>query len=295
MDPEEALRRYWIHLRGEKGLSPATLRAYRADLTDFAHHLQKNHPNFSITSLDRSTVRPYLAEIGARPYARATLLRKYNALGAFFQFLVRSGALAGDPLAGLPRPRAEHRVPDFLSAPDMEALLAVQTPGRYEKRNRALLELLYSSGVRVSELVGLDADHIDPWGGTLRVVGKGSRERLVPVGERALSAVRDHLRERGVEFPGGRGPVFVNGRGGRLTDRTVRTVVAAWARRAALAKRVHPHTLRHSFATHLLDRGCDLRSVQEMLGHKNLSTTQIYTHVSTARLRDVYQRAHPRA
>jgi site-specific recombinase XerD len=146
--------------------------------------------------------------------------------------------------------------------------------------------------------VGINMEHLDAWEGTVRVFGKGSRERSVPIGERALNAVRAYARSRGLEFPGGREqdvPLFVNARKGRLSTRSVRTIVSLWARRAALTKRVHPHTLRHSFATHLLDRGCDLRSVQEMLGHKNLSTTQIYTHVSTARLREVYEKAHPRS
>ncbi|HNC74070.1 MAG TPA: tyrosine-type recombinase/integrase [Elusimicrobiota bacterium] len=299
MGIDEALRRYWLYLRGEKGLSPATLRAYRSDLADLEAHARSNWPGLPVGRWDRARLRPFLAAWGERPYRRSTLLRKYNALGAFFRYLKTTGVLRDNPLDGIPRPRRERRVPAFLSAPEMERLLALRWDGPSPARGRAILELLYSSGLRVSELTGLDTTHVDIWAGTVRVFGKGSRERVVPVGERALGALRDYARERGLAW-GDRAairgtPLFVNARGGRLSSRSVGTLVAAWARRAAVERRVHPHVLRHSFATHLLDRGCDLRSVQEMLGHKNLSTTQIYTHVTTARLRQVYERAHPRA
>ncbi len=296
---EEALRCYGMHIRGDKGLASATLRAYRSDLSDFAAYFNKKEPGLAVERLDRPRLRPYLAALGTRPYRRSTLLRKYNALGAFFEFLKLSGRAPGNPLDGLPRPRAERPVPDFLSTSEVERLLSAPSEGRSASRDRAILEVLYSSGLRVSELVGLDAEAVDAWGGTLRVFGKGARERVVPVGERALECLRAYLKSRGLTLPVTRparsAPLFTNLRGGRLSARAVGLLVAAWAHRAALERRVHPHTFRHSFATHLLDRGCDLRSVQEMLGHKNLSTTQIYTHVTTARLRRVYDQAHPRS
>jgi site-specific recombinase XerD len=305
MTIDEALERFWIYARGERGLAPATLRAYRADLALFAAYWKEKAPGRAITEADRASLRPYLARLGERDWRRATLLRKYEALWAFFRFLHRRGLSPGNPTEGLSRPKPERRAPSFLSEAETARLLAARPPGfragaaARAARDAALVEVVYGAGLRAEETASMNAADVDPWEGTVRVFGKGARERIVPLGDPALARLRDALAARGIDLlarpDGGPAvPVFAGRRGRRLDVRSVRRIVARAARAAGLAG-VHPHTLRHSFATHLLDRGCDLRSVQEMLGHKNLSTTQMYTHVTTARLRRAYAEAHPRA
>ncbi len=303
MGIDEALDRFWIYLRGERNLSAATRRAYRSDLALFADHWRTHEPDRPVETADRAALRPYLARLGERDWRRATLLRKYESLWAFFRFLVRQGLASANPTDGLSRPKAERRVPAFLGEGEAARMMAPRAPGSRSgdalraARDAAILELLYSSGLRAEELVSLDVGALDPWEGAVRVFGKGSRERVVPVGESALRTLREYLKKRGIDFgafAASAAPLFVGPSGKRLNVRTLRRVVVRAGRAAGLAN-AHPHLLRHSFATHLLNRGCDLRSVQEMLGHKNLSTTQIYTHVTTERMRDVYEKAHPRA
>jgi site-specific recombinase XerD len=292
----EAIRRFLDSLRGERNASPHTLRAYETDLSAFAAFAGK--AGAGPTAWDRPFLRRYLALLGETVKARNTLLRKRASLRAFLKFLHRDKVLPSDPSAGLPPLKRERRLPGVLSQDEASALMAA--PAAVDGRDRALLELLYSAGLRAGELSSLDVEGVDFWEGTVRVTGKGGRERVVPAGAKALDALRDFLVKRGIDplsRPGvrGRRPLFVNRRGGRLSTRSVYDVVRSAARRAGLPPAVHPHTLRHSFATHLLDRGCDLRSVQEMLGHKNLSTTQVYTHLTPSRLKQVYGKAHPRA
>lgn len=305
MEIDEALGRFWIFLRGERNLSSATRRAYRSDLVLFADYWHKERWEEPIETADRASLRPYLARLGERGWRRATLLRKYESLWSFFRFLARKGILPTNPTEGLSRPKPERRVPAFLSEGEAGRLLVTRDPGDRaggplrSARDAAIVELLYSSGLRVEEMVTLNVGCLDPWEGAVRVLGKGSRERLVPVGESALGRMRTYLELRGIPFfskggEGGTRPLFTGPRDRRLNVRTLRRVVGRAGREAGLPK-AYPHLLRHSFATHLLNRGCDLRSVQEMLGHKNLSTTQIYTHVTTERLRQVYDKAHPRA
>lgn len=304
MEINEALHRFDLHLRGEQNLAAATRRAYRSDLADFSDYWRRTHGERPIEEADRSLLRPYLARLGERDWRRATLLRKYESLWAFFRFLNRKGFCSRNPTDGLSRPKPERRVPAFLGEGDVSRLLgaapADSSAGSAvrDARNKAMLELLYSSGLRAEETVSLVVSAVDPWDGAVRVFGKGSKERLVPVGEPALRALRDYLKLRGIDLmsPGerARSPLFAGRSDRPLNVRTLRRAVDAAARSAGLS-RAHPHLLRHSFATHLLNRGCDLRSVQDMLGHKNLSTTQIYTHVTTERLRQVYEQAHPRA
>jgi tyrosine recombinase XerC len=303
MDLSTALHRFWIYLRGEKNASHATFRAYQADLSAFESYLKTHGGPGAVQECDRVLLRTYLAELQSRPYKRNTLLRKHASLRAFFHFLQREGHIARNPFLTLSTPKRERRIPAFLSENDMDKLLRASFQGERtlsSLRAGAILETLYSTGLRVEELSSLNVDDVDFWNGTLRTLGKGSRERVVPVGDRALEALREYLKQRGIDPLARQAaeralPLFVNLRGGRLTARSVWTVVDQWARRAALSQRVHPHMIRHSFATHLLNRGCDLRSVQEMLGHKNLSTTQIYTHLTTDQLKKVYEKAHPRA
>lgn len=301
MDIDSALDRFFFSLNAERNYSPATLRAYRADLNEFRAFLKARR--VSLVECDRLVARGYLATIGSAGRKRSTVLRKWASLRSFFRYLVRNKAIPKNPTLALATPRRERRVPNFLTEDEVIRLIATMSAGGTEiarRRNVALIELLYSSGLRVSEIERLNIEDIDFWIGTIRIVGKGNRERQIPVGEAALSSVRDYLKEKGepigVAGPGLRArPAFTNARGRRLTTRAVHLFVRNAARKAGINRNVSPHAIRHSFATHLLDRGCDLRSVQEMLGHKNLSTTQIYAHVTTQRLRKVYDKAHPRA
>ncbi|MBK8575494.1 MAG: tyrosine-type recombinase/integrase [Elusimicrobia bacterium] len=291
-------------MRGERNLSEATRRAYRADLALFADYWRTEGGNRPVEETDRASLRPYLARLGERDWRRATLLRKYESLWSFFRFLGRKGLSRNSPTDGLTRPKPERRVPLFLGEGDAARMMTLRDPGRRcggalrSARDAALVELLYSSGLRAGEMVALNVGSLDPWEGAVRVFGKGSRERLVPVGESALNRLRAYLKLRGIGLGAGgaesANPLFSGPSGKRLDVRTLRRAVKNAGRAAGLPQ-AYPHVLRHSFATHLLNRGCDLRSVQEMLGHKNLSTTQIYTHVTTERLREVYTKAHPRA
>ncbi len=297
MTAEEALQRFRIHLRGERNASSHTLRAYASDLAAFAAFSKA--AGLSPQGWDKPFLRRYLILLQDRHRSRNTLLRKHASLRAFLRFLHREKLIDADPMAGLSAPKRERRLPGTLSEAEAEAVMEAPSTGKKASRDQAILELLYSTGLRVGELASLRVGDVDFWNGTLRAFGKGSRERIVPVGEKALEVLRGSLLERGVDplsrsAAGAGGPLFVNRRGGGLSSRSMNTLVHAAARRAGLSKGVHPHTLRHSFATHLLNRGCDLRSVQEMLGHKNLSTTQIYTHLTTDQLKKTYDKAHPR-
>jgi tyrosine recombinase XerC len=303
VDVAAALQRFLVYLRGERNASHATLRAYEADLAAFRAYAAGRYPSLPVERFDRTVVRSYLAELQGRGQARSTLLRKHASLRSFFRYLRREEVVPADPFAAVPMPKRERRLPGFLSEAEVERLLDAAPRGGARAaalRDRALLEVLYSSGLRVAEVASLNVEDLDVWQGTARVMGKGGRERVVPVGERALEALRAYLKARGDDplqtARGGRArALFTNLKGGRFTTRSVYDVARDWARRAGLGRPVHPHMLRHSFATHLLDRGCDLRSVQEMLGHRNLSTTQVYTHVTAERLKKIYEKAHPRA
>ena len=289
------VQRFLAALRARRNASPRTLRAYAGDLEAFAAYAEARGLK-AASDIDRSRLRAYLASLQERqpPYRRNSLLRKAACLRSFVRFLRESGVLSGDPFLGLPLPKKERRLPRFLSRDEAAGLMEadVRLPSPRKERDRALLELLYSSGLRRSEAAGLNVGDIDPWSGTVRVFGKGSRERIVPVGSKALEAVRAYLRLRGEPRAGE--PLFLNHRGGRLTSDGVGLAVARWARQARFLKPLTPHVFRHSFATHLLDQGCDLRSVQAMLGHASVQTTQAYTHVSLERLKKVYEKAFPR-
>jgi len=289
------IQRFLTALRSRRNFSEHTLRAYRLDLGEFERFCaaRKVGPG----ALSRRDARAYLADLGARGLARASLLRKLSAVRSFCRFLREAGELKTDPFLSLPIPKVEKKLPRFLSKSEVEGLFegAGTGPEWVRLRDRAILELLYSSGLRRAELAGLNDPDLDFMGGSARVFGKGSRERVVPVGKKALAALRayQHARPPFSASVTGR-PVWRNARGGRLSSGGVALVVKRWARSVGLLKTVAPHSLRHSFATHLLDGGCDLRALQEMLGHKNLATTQIYTHTSLESLRKVYRRSHPR-
>lgn len=289
------VRRFLSHLRASRNGSRHTLRAYESDLEDFAARLGARAPQAA--ELARAQVRAYLAALQESRLARATILRRLSALRSFARYLRRQKILKRDPFAGVTLPRRGERLPRALTQAEVRELLAAEGPAGSPRRerDRAVLELLYSSGLRRSELAGLNVGDLDWVGGFARVFGKGGRERLVPVGTEALKALRSYLAARRAPRGGVVEPLFLNSGGGRLSEAGVAYILKSWARAARLLKPVTPHALRHSFATHLLDGGCDLRSVQEMLGHKSLSSTQVYTHVSLERLKKVYRRAHPRS
>lgn len=291
---EKPVSHFLNFLGTEKNASPHTVKNYGIDLREFFEFLKKKI-SAEITHLD---IRAFLAFLKSRNYSKSSIARKLACTRSFFKYLVRENQLKVNPAAGIATPKREKRLPLFLAAEEVASLLEAPSKNSWdEKRDKAILEILYSSGLRVSELVGLNHEDVDLVSGLVRVRGKGKKERIIPVGAVAIKAIRDYLEHRppkdGAENL--KRPLYLNRYGGRLTDRSIRRLILKYARRIALKKEVSPHTLRHSFATHMLDRGADLRSVQELLGHENLSTTQIYTHVTTKRLKEAYEAAHPRA
>ncbi len=288
---DAAVGSFLEYLGVERGASPHTLRSYAADLTEFTRFLADEKIG-GLPDADTRAVRAYVARLHQRGRSKATIARKLAAVRSCFRFLARRGALPANPARQVRSPRLGRRLPSFLPVDEATLLLnAPPEPSAAGARDRALLELLYASGLRVAEGCGLDLDDLDEARRTVRVVGKGDKERVVPVGETALEALAAHLVTRGRQ----RGPLFLNARGGRLTPRSAHRIVRARARQVGIDQRVTPHTLRHSFATHMLGAGADLRLIQELLGHSRLSTTQRYTHVSPEHLMRVYDRAHPRA
>src|SRR6266850_239317 len=278
------------HLEHNDNASPQTLRCYRADLLEFEEFLSHGlvpKREASLLTLDHHVVREFLSHLHGRGVSRATVARKLASLRSLFRHLVRQGLVAGNPAAMVSTPKLERRLPYALSEAEVESLLNnAFGPGTRDLRDRAILELLYASGVRVAELVGADLGDLEisraSPDGMLRVLGKGRKERLVPIGSKSVTALVSYLKVRAGLVTGSAGAaardaLFLNARGGRLTDRSVRRILNERLRRAALLKRVSPHTLRHSFATHMLNAGADLRSIQELLGHASLSTTQKYT------------------
>ena len=279
------------YLKIEKNVSVHTIINYTVDLNAFALFLGEK----DVSTVDHLTLRRFLAEMRAKNYSKRTVARKLASLRSFFKFLYREGHIKTNPITAISSPKLDKKLPKFLDEGKMTKLILcpdVKTDAGL--RDRAILETLYSCGIRVSELVGLDVDKIDFISGVIKVLGKGSKERIVPIGEEALLSIRRYLDKRPKRAKD-KGAVFLNSRLGRLTDRSVRRVIDRYIHACSIEEKISPHSLRHSFATHLLDRGADLRSVQELLGHMNLSTTQIYTHVTMERLKSVYDKAHPRA
>jgi integrase/recombinase XerC len=286
------------YLAGERGASAHTLRGYAADLAEFRRFLRATRVG-GWEEVDARVLRGYLAWLHGRGLAKSSIARKLAAVRSCFRFLTRRGALAANPARHVRTPRLGRRLPSFLPKDESKDLLDTTFEDTDAgRRDRALLELLYACGLRVAECCGLDLEDVDRRHGTVRVLGKGNRERMIPVGDAALAALDDYLGGRGANLAGrgaAAGPLFRNPRGERLTTRSVHRIVGRRARAAGIARRVTPHTLRHTFATHLLGEGADLRLIQELLGHRRLSTTQRYTHVSPEHLMKVYDAAHPRA
>ena len=296
-----AVIRFLQYLTVERNASPHTIKSYREDLEALVDYLDEAYegsppPPGEITTME---LREYVAALHEAGYAKTSIARRLASLRSFFKFGQREGWAETNPAKPLRNPRKPRTLPHFLSSDELSQLLE-SPPGDEPlgKRDRAMLETLYSAGLRVSELVGINDSDLELDAGIVRVRGKGRKERLAPLGSFAVRAMRHWLKVRTVsakEPTGSEAPVFVNRFGRRLTTRSVGRMLEKYLKQTGLDQRTTPHTLRHSFATHLLDRGADIRSVQELLGHKSLITTQIYTHVSTAKLREVYEKAHPRA
>ncbi|NOX33890.1 MAG: tyrosine recombinase XerC [Deltaproteobacteria bacterium] len=291
-------------LLAEKGYSPHTSRAYRSDVSSFIRFFLKDENEDindiecqkkflqQVNTIDKNSVRNYLALLVRSKITKRTVARKLSSLKAFFDYLVKSGQIRVNPADMVPFPKLEKTIPGFLGIDDLFYLLdSIKADTWFNKRNLAMFETFYSTGMRVSEIEGLNIDDIDFKSQMIRVLGKGSKERFVPVGKRALNAVKEYrivLKENFI-------PVFVNKNFSRLSSRSIRRILDKIVMECGLNLPVSPHTLRHSFATHMLDSGANLRGIQEILGHASLSTTQVYTHVSMDRLMKVYDKAHPRS
>jgi integrase/recombinase XerC len=327
---KDAVKAFVEHLALNRHLSPHSVRAYRSDVEQYLDRTAATRGSkvsrLTLADLDGESVRVFVTELNRAEQARASVARKLSGVRTFLRFLVREGLLVRDPSGAATAPKLDRKVPRHLSEGDMTRLL--ETPDGATplgRRDRAMLELFYASGLRLSELVGLDLDDLHLPARMVRVLGKGGKERLLPFNRSTEQALRAWLPDReairaarpamvsGVRLPirhrlgegratgrghadrAGREPVFVNARGGRLTGRSVHRLVTHYVARCSERTGISPHALRHSFATHLLQRGADLRAIQEMLGHAQLTTTERYTHVNATELRDVYMRAHPRA
>lgn len=304
--------RYIDYLRLQKNASPHTLRNYESDLRQFLSHLTRTpqgepRPEPSLEQIDNLTIREFLGSLYEKKNKKASVARKLATLRSFMKYLSTHGAVHSNPAKSVSSPKPDIRLPDYLTLDSVTDLIEAPDTGTDGgKRDRSILELLYGSGLRVSELVGLNLGDLSLAEGLVRVVGKGRKERIVPFGSRAAEALQDYLQVRGknvrisqpVKAKKGKPSaeaVFLNARGGRLTARSIGNIVDRHVGRLAQRLKVHPHTLRHSFATHMLNAGADLRAIQELLGHESLSTTQKYTHVSVEQLVRVYQSCHPRA
>lgn len=299
----ELVDRFLDHLRSARDFSEHTQRGYAGDLAGFLDFLERRGETAAFPGgLTRTTVRAYLVALVEEGYSKRSAARKLSSLRSFFGYLLRTALLKSNPADGVRAPRLEKPLPRFLEVEEVGRLLAAAAGGDlWSLRDRAILETLYGAGLRVSELVGLDEGDLDLSGGLVHARGKGRKERLTPLGASATAALQRYLGSRRTWALGrlppaaGRPPVFINRHGERLDVRSVRRLLDKYRAVAGIAHEISPHTLRHSFATHLLDRGADLRIVQDLLGHASLASTQVYTHLTAERLKAAYEKAHPRA
>jgi site-specific recombinase XerD len=306
MNLDAAIEKLQTHLATERGLSANTVRAYATDLSQFAAYLSTRSGRVPATeSIGLAEVRGFLRDQVKRGIADTSMLRKISSLKALFVFLQRVGDIPVDPTLHLSRPRRRRRIPPVVPGESISRMMEIPDTDRLSGyRDRAVLEFLYGTGVRLAEIVALDVGDLLDAGEVIRIIGKGNKERLVPWGGKAKEAFFEYQKRRfGLEGEANKAtlepytghPAFSAGATRRISPRTVQRIVEKYLRRVSMATAQSPHSLRHAFATHLLDNGADLRAVQELLGHESLSTTQIYTHVSTARLKEIYRKTHPRS
>jgi len=311
------IERFLDYLDQQRNFSAHTIRSYGNDLAQFCGFLagdageqgppagrpaSARSPSLArlpalLKSVTPTRIRAYLAAMRNHQYAKSTIARKLATLRSFYKFLVRTEAIDASPVSAVRTPRQPKRLPKCLDVEQVAALLAAPDVATLlGSRDRAILETIYSAGLRVSEVVALNLEDLDEFGQVVRIRGKGKKERLGPLGSKAIEAIDDYLAKRAKAFGRAKtGPLFVNKSGRRLTARSIRRKLDGYLAKAGIACHISPHALRHSFATHMLNAGADLRTLQEMLGHRSLSTTQVYTHLTTKRLKEVYDRAHPLA
>ncbi len=287
-------------LSSERNYSKHTLKAYLADIKEFGLVLKERNlispenGDIDFLNMDETPVRVFISKL-YKKNKKVSISRKIASVRTFFEFLIRRGEMKSNSAKLVPSPKGEKRLPTFLTVDEVVKL--VEAPGSnnvYESRDKAILELLYSCGLRVSELVGINLNDLDLESMSVKVLGKGNKERLVPLGSKASSAIKIYLIQR-LDLKPKEDYLFVNSRGGRLTTRSIDRIIKKYAAISGIPKNISPHVLRHTFATHLLGGGADLRAIQEMLGHKSLSTTQRYTHTSVEKLMEIYDKTHPRA
>ncbi len=283
----------------QRNYSIHTLISYRTDLMQFKEFLEKSGKNFK--EIDLNVSRNYLFHLTEKGLSKNSIIRKVASLRSFYKFLSSRKYISENPVFLLSSPKKEKNLPHFLGIKEMESLLSLKFKGSLEKRDKAILELLYSTGMRVSELTSLNLEDINWDERFIHIKGKGKKERISPVGEKAIEAIKIYLKEREKLLTHLRKDIYVepqslflNAWGGRITPRSVERMVNKYVIKASINKKVSPHQFRHSFATHLLERGADLRAVQELLGHSSLSTTQVYTHLTPERIKKVYSKSHPR-
>ena len=292
---EASIAAFLRHLEKERNASAHTVRAYAKDLEQLAAHVREQlGRDGQPEDVDHLMVRSFLAELHRAGLRKVSASRKLAGIRTFFRYLCREGVIDRNPARVILSPRMERRIPSHLEEAEVAALLDFPAEDDGDRRAQALLEMLYATGVRCSELVGMNLGEVDLDNRMVRVLGKGRKERVIPFGTRARAAVEAYLPMRREAHPQD-DALFVNARGVRLTDGAVRRILARRLKQIAIGKRASPHTLRHSFASHLLQRGADLRSIQELLGHASLSTTQRYTHLNARQILEIYKRAHPRA
>jgi integrase/recombinase XerC len=288
------INRFLRYLELEKEASFYTIHSYLNDLKIFMNFLKEK--NKKIKDISHIDIRLFLAYLKERKDCNATILRRLSCLRSFFKFLIREGFIKSNPLYAVSGVKLEKRLPQFLTLNEAFNLMEAPNGNDYlSVRDKAILETFYSTGIRVSELVRLNLPDVDFINGVIKVYGKGKKERISPIGDKALRAIKIWLDKRITKGFGAKTPLFLNKRGRRITERSVDRIIKKYAFKAKIFKNLSPHTLRHTFATHLLEKGADLRAVQELLGHANLSTTQIYTHVTAQRLKKIYMKSHPRA
>ena len=291
----QTVDRFLRYLAIERNCSELTIKSYREDLAILIEYLEDTGHHLTVSAIQPVDLRRYVAALHDAGYAKSSISRRLACMRSFFKFAQREGICESNPAKPLRNPRRERKLPHFLTGAEIgKLLLTPSSSSAAGLRDRAILETLYSAGLRASELVGINQEDLDLQDGIVRVRGKGKRERLAPLGSHATKAIRRWQQVRQPDRESN-DALFLNKFGGRLTTRSIQRMLDKYLKQSGLDLRTSPHTLRHSFATHLLDRGADIRSVQELLGHKSLVTTQIYTHVSTAGLRKIYELAHPRA